>query len=144
MKRNNKALYEKIMRSVSKEVKKALNEYGDTPEGQKRLAQLHHRNINQKIDDWHKNNTDPDKVIPDDQDKDGWYDISSYAHKQSKGKDRLRRAFTDELDRLMFGERKPNHKNIHYPHDVDIDVDTLYNELESYVKEKQNGKRRKD
>lgn len=58
MKRNNKALYEKIMQSVSKEVKKALNEYGDTEEGQRRLARLQHRNVNRKIDQWHKDNPD--------------------------------------------------------------------------------------
>lgn len=47
---NNKALYEKIMQSVSKEVKKALNEYGDTEAGQRMLARLQHRNVNRKID----------------------------------------------------------------------------------------------
>lgn len=49
MKRNNKALYEKIMQSVSKEVKKALNEYGDTEAGQRNLARLQYRDVNRKL-----------------------------------------------------------------------------------------------
>lgn len=138
MKRNNRVLYEKIMQSVSKEVKKALNEYGDTEAGQRMLARLQHRNVNRKIDQWHKDN--PDELLISDEERHrlGLHDVASYAHKQSKGKDYLRRAYADQLDSLMFGDRSSGYKNKNYPHDTDIDVDSLYDDLEDYVKEKQN------
>ena len=139
MKKNNRVLYEKIMRSVSKEVKKALNEYGDTPEGQRRLARLQHRNIGQKINKWHEEH--PDEFTPSDEEKNaaGWWDIEHYAMKQSKGKDYLRRAYNDEMGSLLFPDsHKTPVRDRNNPHDVDIDVDSLYDDLEEFIQEKQN------
>lgn len=135
--KQNRYLYEKLMRNISREVKKALNEVGDTPEGQRRLARLQDRNINRKINQWHQDN--PDKLMASDEEKHdaGWWDIQHYAMRQSKGKDILRAAYDDEMGKLMFGDQHKGGYNRNYPNTEEIDVDGLYDELEAYVKKQQ-------
>ena len=121
---------------VKESVKKVLNEVGETPDGQRKLAALQNRNI----DKWSKSVPKGDYRTVEDEPEDSLpRRVAKYAYQKSRGNDELRKAYQIKHMSDTFGDNEGenswrNFYNQEYPNSGTIDVDGLWNELEQYAR----------